>query len=212
MQSNEVCPVGSDDGAARRPGYGEGRQALVDAAIRLVAREGVPKLTYRSLTAEAGVSQGSLRHHFPHLIGVLEAALESCLDVSRAYMAQPNEQLQGLLAHTARLMHDRPEIPAFLAEVYIVARHTPELLEIVRRHQQHYRDRVEAALAVVGLTVDDALVDAVLAMGDGLMYQRVIFGEGHEETTRRQVAGSQRLLMALLFKERVGDIGRHMQD
>lgn len=164
----------------------------------------MPRLTYRSLTAEAGVSQGSLRHHFPHLIGVLEAALENCLDVSRTYMSRPKKDLHGLLANLAIMMGERPEIPRFLTEVYLVARHTPEMLEIVQRHQEGYRERVQNALTELGLVVDIELVDTALAMGDGLMYQRVIFGEQHEAATRRQVAGFQKLLLSQLFKERVG--------
>lgn len=200
----------NDDTAARRLPYGEGRQALVDAAIRLVAREGMPRLTYRSLTAEAGVSQGSLRHHFPNLIAVLEAALESCLDVSRSYIARPQGPLEALLAHMARMMRERPEIPAFLTEVYMVARHTPELLEIVQRQQQNYRDSVRRSLEAVGVAADDELVDVVLAIGDGLMYQRVIFGPDHEPVTARQVSGSQRLLLALLFRQRVSALGEQL--
>ncbi len=195
---------------SRRLPYGEGRQALVNAAIKLVAREGMPRLTYRSLTAEAGVSQGSLRHHFPHLIGVLEAALESCLDVSKSYLARPKRQGDELLGHMIQMMHERPEIPAFLTEVYVFARHTPELLEIVQRHQTSYRNRVRVSLEAAGLSVDDELIDAVLAIGDGLMYQRVIFGPSHAEVTERQVSGAQRLLMALLFKEQVGAISKHL--
>lgn len=199
-----------DDKSSRRLPYGEGRQALVNAAIKLVAREGLPRLTYRSLTAEAGVTQGSLRHHFPHLIGVLEAALESCLDVSNSYLARPKRQVDELLGHMIQMMHEQPEIPAFLAEVYIEARHAPELLEIVQRHQANYRNRVRISLEAAGLAVDDEVIDVVLAIGDGMMYQRVIFGHAHEEVTQRQVSGTQRLLLALLFKEQVGAISKHL--
>lgn len=200
----------NDESVERRLAYGEGRQALVDAAIKIVARDGMPRLTYRSLTAEAGVSQGSLRHHFPHLISVLEAALESCLDVSKAYMLLPKTDLNGLFANLAQMMNDRPEIPCFLVEVYTVGRHTPELLEIIQRHQDSYRERVEHSLVSLGLQVDLELVDTVLAMGDGLMYQRVIFGEQHEPALRRQVEGFQKLLLSQLFRERVESLGQKL--
>src|SRR5438132_3593131 len=50
--------------APRKPRYGEGRQALLDAAVQVVGRSGLRGLTYRAVAAEAGVTQGLVAHHF----------------------------------------------------------------------------------------------------------------------------------------------------
>ncbi|MFE4582354.1 hypothetical protein ACFRKC_42725, partial [Streptomyces chartreusis] len=55
-------PTGSEDPQAaeggrkprRRMNYGEGREALLNAAVRVVARGGLRKLTYRAVAQEAG--------------------------------------------------------------------------------------------------------------------------------------------------------------
>ncbi|MER6976314.1 TetR/AcrR family transcriptional regulator [Streptomyces carpinensis] len=187
--------------------YGEGRQALVEAAIRLVARDGLAKLTYRSLTAEAGVSQGSLRHHFPNLTGVLEAALERCLEVTHTYLGRQSESLEDLFAHFVDSLQEHPEIPAFQAEVFLKARHESELQELARRHQRAYRERAYDALVASGVRPDDELVDVIVALAEGIVYQRVVFGASYAPVTKSQVAGSRRMLSALRssFAEASGD-------
>lgn len=183
-------------GAERLP-YGEGRSALVDASIRLVAREGLHRLTYRSLTAEAGVTQGSLRHHFPHLVAVLEAGLEQCVAVSAAYASRPIDKIDDLLVHMIDLMREQPDVLGFLAEVFVAARHRPELYALALRHQETYRVRVREAVEAAGASMDDSLIDLIVAVGDGIVFQRVVFGEAWAPVTERQVSGSGRLLSLL---------------
>ena len=47
-----------------RPGYGEGRDALLTATVRVVARRGLRNLTYRAVAEEAGVTHGLVAHYF----------------------------------------------------------------------------------------------------------------------------------------------------
>lgn len=55
-------------GAARR-------EALLDAAVRLVARDGARALTHRSVAAEAGTTHGNARYYFGTLDQLLDEAL-----------------------------------------------------------------------------------------------------------------------------------------
>lgn len=185
------------DAGRTRVAYGEGRDALVDAAIRLVARDGLGKLTYRSLTAEAGVSQGSLRHHFASLVGVLEAALQRCLQVSYTYLSRPSGSLEDLFVHLVDSMREHPEIPAFQTEVFVGARRRPELRQVILTHQEAYRHAVRAALDGSIVPPERDLVEVLVAMAEGIVYQRVIFGEGYQSVTEHQIAGSRRVLAAL---------------
>src|SRR3546814_15176127 len=68
--------------ASGKPAYGEGRQALIRTAVRLVAREGLGKLTYRSLAADAGVTVGAVQHNFRSMNDVLDSELEFCMEKS----------------------------------------------------------------------------------------------------------------------------------
>lgn len=53
------------------------RQRIVDAALRLVAAQGVPAATMRGIALEAGVSTGAVTHHFVDKADVMAAVLRS---------------------------------------------------------------------------------------------------------------------------------------
>ena len=53
------------------------REAVVDATVRIVAREGVAAVTHRRVAAEAGVALSSTTWHFATKDDILEAALRS---------------------------------------------------------------------------------------------------------------------------------------
>ena len=55
--------------------YGTGREALLDAAVRVVARGGLRRLTYRAVAQEAGVTHGLVVHHFGSRDALIEEAL-----------------------------------------------------------------------------------------------------------------------------------------
>ncbi len=58
------------------PRYGEGRSALLAAAVHVGATRGLRHLTYRSVAAEAGVAPGLVAHHFGTRDALIEEALE----------------------------------------------------------------------------------------------------------------------------------------
>ncbi|RZI85055.1 MAG: TetR family transcriptional regulator [Rubrivivax sp.] len=71
--------------------YGKGRRRLLDAAARLVAREGSSRLTLRELAKEAGMSHNSIYRHFqsvedmmPTLIGDFTVQLREGLRQARS--------------------------------------------------------------------------------------------------------------------------------
>jgi AcrR family transcriptional regulator len=47
-----------------RPARGDGRRALLEAVVRVVARHGLDALTYRAVAKEAGVTHGLVSYHF----------------------------------------------------------------------------------------------------------------------------------------------------
>jgi AcrR family transcriptional regulator len=70
------------------------RDRVIDAAIALAARDGVPSLTLDAVAAEAGVSKGGLLYHFASkealLAGLVEAALARWDDdIEEAVAADP---------------------------------------------------------------------------------------------------------------------------
>lgn len=63
---------------AREPAQARGaerRQALLDAAVRLLAREGARAVTHRAVAQEAGASHGAPRYYFATRDQLVDAAL-----------------------------------------------------------------------------------------------------------------------------------------
>jgi AcrR family transcriptional regulator len=64
-----VRRISSDVGA-------QGRERLLDAAVRLIAREGIDNVRIARIAAEAGVSAGLVHYHFDSRDALLEEAIE----------------------------------------------------------------------------------------------------------------------------------------
>jgi len=69
------------------------REAIVAAAVRIVAREGVAAVTHRRLAGEARVSLSSTTWHFATKGDILEAALHWCADHEVARIAAIADRL-----------------------------------------------------------------------------------------------------------------------
>ena len=127
-------------GAGAGPGqdtpyhHGALRDALLDAAERVLERDGLAGLTLRAVAREAGVSHAAPTHHFGDLTGLLSelaaigfrrfnaamvaavagdlAPMEKALARARAYMAyaRANPGMYGLMFRTERLDYSRPAL------------------------------------------------------------------------------------------------------
>ena len=111
--------------------HGALRDALLQAAERLLERDGVPGLTLRAVAREAGVSHAAPTHHFGDLTGLVSelaaigyrrfgaamaaAATASLTDhgaSARAYVgfARAHPGMYGLMFRTERLDMTRPSL------------------------------------------------------------------------------------------------------
>jgi len=66
--------------------HGDLRRALLDAALVLIARDGVSSLTLRGVARRAGVSHAAPAHHFGDLLGLLHALADESYEALRAHM------------------------------------------------------------------------------------------------------------------------------
>ncbi|MBW7963389.1 TetR/AcrR family transcriptional regulator [Bradyrhizobium sp. BR 10261] len=129
--------------AARRPAaaktetpyhHGALREALLQAAERVLERDGLGGLTLRAVAREAGVSHAAPTHHFGDLTGLVSelaaigfrqfnAAMASACDTAtspleralarpKAYVAyaQAHPGMYGLMFRTERLDYSRPSL------------------------------------------------------------------------------------------------------
>lgn len=114
--------------------HGALREALLQAAERVLEREGLAGLTLRAVAREAGVSHAAPTHHFGDLTGLVSelaaigfrqfnAAMVSACDAAttplerllarpKAYVAyaQAHPGMYGLMFRTERLDYSRPSL------------------------------------------------------------------------------------------------------
>lgn len=165
--------------AAPRPRRGEGREALLRAVLRAVARHGFAGLTYRAVAAEAGVTHGLVSYHFGSLDAMIGEALalaaedairDSRLDVSSG-------ELGAFATSLSELVSEQAEAQTYQFELTFEARRRPELAGHVRALYRNYYEVIERSLAALGIPPDRGLTRLVFAALDGLVLQQLIFAD-----------------------------------
>lgn len=184
------------EAAKERPGYGQGREALLEAAIRVVSDSGLRNLTYRSVAKEAGVTHGLVAHHFGSRDALIEEALELALSRSldTAPMNPDSGNLEDLGTSLASMVAADPGLQAFQYELMLESRRRPEIRPMLEKVYDHYRRAARDGLRRMG--VDDAAIgELVFATLDGLVFQQVTFGDA--EQTERVTAALRTLLAGI---------------
>jgi AcrR family transcriptional regulator len=175
--------------------HGDGRQALIVATVTLVAREGLSKLTYRSLAAEANVTHGTIQHHFSSLDEVLEEALNYALDVTLPAITEARDA-GDFYTHLVDVIAEHRDVQAFQMEMILESRRKPRMAAYVKQLYGIYDRYIAESLAQIGLPDDDELAQLVSGVGDGIVYQLIALGPDHAEKARAQVRGLSKLIAA----------------
>ena len=126
--------AGKSGGEATPYHHGALRDALLEAAERVLERDGLSGLTLRAAAREAGVSHAAPTHHFGDLTGLLSelaaigfrrfnaamkaaaenagSPLDKALARARAYVAyaEAHPGMYGLMFRTERLDYSRPSL------------------------------------------------------------------------------------------------------
>ncbi|MGW1612042.1 TetR/AcrR family transcriptional regulator [Streptomyces sp. NPDC002285] len=184
----------------RRMNYGEGREALLNAAVRVVARGGLRKLTYRAVAQEAGTTHGLVVHHFGSRDALIEEALAHAIRTSLSTSAlEPGTgKVADFSVGVSDMVTADPDIQAFQYELLLEARRRPELLPQIRSLYDDYFDATERELSrMLPGGAGRPLTRLIFAALDGLVLHQLVFGE--PETTDaaiEELRGLLRLLAA----------------
>ncbi|MFJ6622733.1 TetR/AcrR family transcriptional regulator [Kitasatospora sp. NPDC091335] len=175
----------SAESAARGPrkrvtNYGTGRTALLDAAVRVVARGGLRQLTYRAVAHEAGVTHGLVVHYFGSRDALIEEALTHAIHSSLSISALGAGE--GTAADFATGLVDMvetgPELQAFQYELLLEARRRPELLAHLRGLYEEYFEASRRELdRILPGPVNPGTSRLVFAALEGLVLHQLVFGE-----------------------------------
>lgn len=187
----------ADAPGTRKPvtNYGSGRGALLDAAVRVVARGGLRGLTYRAVAEEAGVTHGLVVHHFGSRDALIEEAVDhafrSSLDVSS--LDTGAERAEDFADGLGGMVESGPDLQAFQYELLLESRRRPELMPRLRALYDEYFETARRDLTrILSRPVDRGLARLVFAALAGLVLHQVVFGE--REVTEEALAELRTLL------------------
>ncbi|MFF5855376.1 TetR/AcrR family transcriptional regulator [Streptomyces sp. NPDC012751] len=158
------------------------RRRIIDAAIRVVGRDGIAGLSHRTVAAEADVPLGFTTYHFATLEELLVAALR-----------QANENFGGVLAEV--LPDDgRGDLAADLARAlgqWRGGERTGVELEYELYPPRCAAPRpvaaewTERAAALLARRTDPVMARALLALPDGICLQVLPTGGSYDEVRAR---------------------------
>ncbi|MGW0248656.1 TetR/AcrR family transcriptional regulator [Nocardia goodfellowii] len=150
------------------------KKELIEATIRVVAREGVAGVSHRAVAKEAGQPPTSAAYHFKTIDDLLTAALTSCMDQDAERIRELTEASGGgeqgirmLTAVTVAAVAETAHLQAEF-ELYLLAACRPELrepprrwLDAIERFGRHYTDD-PIRLRILAATIDGMLMQALV--------------------------------------------------
>ncbi|MEU4233244.1 TetR family transcriptional regulator [Nonomuraea sp. NPDC026600] len=153
----------------------ERRARIADAALRVLARDGIESLTHRAVAAEADVQVGSTTYHFASKDELLLAAIESAEERSTAvveaiFLAErPQDDLASALARFVEVLTtDHREQLILDYEIFLAARRKPALRSAAGRW-------IEDSFNLMRRFADDATARMLTDHIEGLLVQAVVF-------------------------------------
>lgn len=126
------------------------RQAVIQAALTIIARDGPGRLTFDAIARESGLSKGGVMHQFPTKVDVLKALLEHQIQYfdnpSPAGVAKSGAagQQPALTEQIARI-RDVSRKPYSIAHAIVAALvEEPELLALSRETSRRNAESIKA--------------------------------------------------------------------
>lgn len=161
------------------------RRAILDAALRILGRDGPTGLTHRRVAREADVPLAATTYYFSSKDDLLEEALRlfageeaerlraqaaAIVEAGRLTPSDLAGALAGVLTEQLRTEGDQT-VAKF--EVYLEASRRPELRATAQHWIGAFRQLAESALGQAGATEPRAMAVLLVAAVDGLVLQHL---------------------------------------
>jgi AcrR family transcriptional regulator len=174
------------------------RDAIIQAATELFARQGFHGVGMRAIADAVGIRSSSLYHHFPSKVDLLRAI---SLDYTREFVEEqlpeleaggsPSERLRRVLRnHVLYFDAHRQEEAVGLAHLRELSQLEPQSYEEVQEVRRRYQHAVQAVIQEGIASKDFAVADAQLASLEvlGLINSISDWFHGDGRVTIEQVA------------------------
>jgi TetR/AcrR family transcriptional regulator, regulator of biofilm formation and stress response len=174
-----------------------GKIDLQRATERIVAREGLQALTYRSVANEAGVSHGLVRHHFGSLDELLVETMRDVINrnIESGGLGPNFPPGNSFLDQLADAVSKNQDSQAFLSEIIVQARREERIQPLVEEFYRELRRATRDYLVDRGFMADDGLVRLVTATIDGLVFYQMAVND--PDNTRAVVTRLHEILEIL---------------
>lgn len=174
------------------------REALLEAAIRVVAAQGMRGLTHRAVEMEAAVPHGSTTYYFGTrhdllvaLMGYMaergQKAMEPIargLALSLADRSKPVD-LDAIATALVAWIDASAEIELARYELQVTAARDPEMKQLMTESCNVFRQMCMPIVIACGSKDPDRDSHVVQAAIDGWMFDRLTHSDPHEETIKR---------------------------
>ena len=180
------------------------KERAADAAIEVIATDGLRGLTHRAVDAMAGLPSGSTSSCFRTRLALLAGVLDRLVELDEAALAQvPStgwstdtperpaaivDMLTGLLVHWLGPARSRTRARM---ELYLDASRRAELVPELEAANRRLLDRTAAGMRAAGVDEPAAAARLLVAHMDGLLYDALArpYLGGHDRAAlRRAVA------------------------
>jgi DNA-binding transcriptional regulator YbjK len=152
------------------------RQAIIQAALRLISERGVDAVSHRAVAEEAGVPLASTTYYFESLDELLEGALRLFVDEEAARLTELAERIEGQdlpALEIVRLFSSELVTDVAQFELYVEAARRPRLREVARQSIEMYATVATAAMRAAGVGEPAMNPRAFVALFDGYGLHRV---------------------------------------
>lgn len=178
------------------------REALLQAALEIVAEQGIGAVTHRAIAARAGLPLSTTSYFFGSLEDLL---LEALRHFAEQELARYDAVARTLTENT---LSTDEAIDAFVAlvaaqpsrraigqfEAYLEAARRPELRDQIAAVLDAFAAPVETALAAAGIRDPAGAARALVALADGFALQRLVRGADQGDAVA--LAAAVRALLA----------------
>lgn len=199
-----------------RRSVGERREQLVDAAIEVLAEEGLTGTTTRAITDKAGLALGAFHYAFESKDALLRAVLDRRADEIETALATATRDITSIqqvidrLAEMAwTIVQGRRDLEIAIYELTLHALRNPELAAVAAGKYDRYVEVVREAISGVGDLPDDNAAEEIarflVATFDGLILQDLIHGD--PEAARRRLRMASRAVAPVAQGEHPDLIG-----
>ena len=160
------------------------REALVEAALRVLLRDGPRGLSHRAVAAEAGLPLAATTYYFTSKDELLEEALQRIAGAEAARLAAAADELGGMDLETAagavgaKALLAEYDMMLVKFEVYMEAARRPSLRPACEAWIDSFRALAEAVLRAGGVRDPQARARILVAAIDGLMVEHLATADG----------------------------------